>query len=333
MLAPGKPRSEVSTSHRHDRALCRSTSRAMPTNSGLTMPAEAPARPSIRARTRPTCGSCRGAARRRAQPMRAAEPRRTRVRMNEVKDKIWFLREGLFAKYVVALVGLVVFVLAGQRCDGDLDHLWRHQAARWPTACARRRRRPPSASSSRSSDLGAADLLGDRAASSTQRPSAAPTTRNCRGRCRRSASSRCSAAQGREQLRHDSRRPSRSAATPISPATSASPRPSGARHQLLAPAYLRDQQPYMSITLSHAGRQHHGRRDRPRLPSDFLDRRPGRQGGVSPMSIDPRGAVCCQFDQGPPRSARPSRAAAGRRRQFGRRCADVTARPSAVTRC
>ncbi len=32
--------------------------------------------------------------------------------MNEVKGKVWFLREGLFAKYVVALVGLVVFVLA-----------------------------------------------------------------------------------------------------------------------------------------------------------------------------------------------------------------------------
>ena len=32
--------------------------------------------------------------------------------MSEVKDKAWFLREGLFAKYVVALVGLVVFVLA-----------------------------------------------------------------------------------------------------------------------------------------------------------------------------------------------------------------------------
>ena len=32
--------------------------------------------------------------------------------MNTVKDKIWFLREGLFAKYVLALVGLVVFVLA-----------------------------------------------------------------------------------------------------------------------------------------------------------------------------------------------------------------------------
>src|SRR5258708_8186062 len=37
---------------------------------------------------------------------------RTRVWMNGVKDKIWFLREGLFAKSVIALVGLVVFVLA-----------------------------------------------------------------------------------------------------------------------------------------------------------------------------------------------------------------------------
>ena len=32
--------------------------------------------------------------------------------MSGVRDKIWFLREGLFAKYVIALVGLVVFVLA-----------------------------------------------------------------------------------------------------------------------------------------------------------------------------------------------------------------------------
>src|SRR5579859_222988 len=32
--------------------------------------------------------------------------------MIAVKDKIWFLREGLFAKYVMSMVGLVVFVLA-----------------------------------------------------------------------------------------------------------------------------------------------------------------------------------------------------------------------------
>src|ERR1700685_2303509 len=37
---------------------------------------------------------------------------RTRGWMIGVKDKIWFLREGLFAKYVISLVGLVVFVLA-----------------------------------------------------------------------------------------------------------------------------------------------------------------------------------------------------------------------------
>src|SRR5258705_13371230 len=37
---------------------------------------------------------------------------RTRVWMIGVKNKIWFLREGLFAKYVISLVGLVVFVLA-----------------------------------------------------------------------------------------------------------------------------------------------------------------------------------------------------------------------------
>jgi class 3 adenylate cyclase/HAMP domain-containing protein len=43
---------------------------------------------------------------------RRAESRR-RIWMIAVKDKkIWFLREGLFAKYVVSLVGLVVFVLA-----------------------------------------------------------------------------------------------------------------------------------------------------------------------------------------------------------------------------
>jgi len=42
----------------------------------------------------------------------ASKAARTRVWMIGVNDKIWFLREGLFAKYVVSLVGLVVFVLA-----------------------------------------------------------------------------------------------------------------------------------------------------------------------------------------------------------------------------
>jgi hypothetical protein len=42
----------------------------------------------------------------------ASKAARTRVWMIGVNDKIWFLREGLFTKYVMSLVGLVVFVLA-----------------------------------------------------------------------------------------------------------------------------------------------------------------------------------------------------------------------------
>ena len=41
--------------------------------------------------------------------------------MSLVRDKVWFLREGLFAKYVVALVGLVVFVLA---VNGAMETGW-----------------------------------------------------------------------------------------------------------------------------------------------------------------------------------------------------------------
>ena len=47
------------------------------------------------------------------KPMRAVRRTpRPRVLMNGVKDKSWFPRGGLFAKYVISLVGLVVFVLA-----------------------------------------------------------------------------------------------------------------------------------------------------------------------------------------------------------------------------
>jgi class 3 adenylate cyclase/HAMP domain-containing protein len=43
------------------------------------------------------------------------------------KDKIWFLREGLFAKYVVSLVGLVVFVLA---VNGAMETWFSYRATR-----------------------------------------------------------------------------------------------------------------------------------------------------------------------------------------------------------
>ena len=44
-----------------------------------------------------------------------------------VKDKIWFLREGLFVKYVVSLVGLVVFVLA---VNGVMETWIRYRATK-----------------------------------------------------------------------------------------------------------------------------------------------------------------------------------------------------------
>jgi class 3 adenylate cyclase/HAMP domain-containing protein len=47
--------------------------------------------------------------------------------MSGVKDKIWFLREGLFAKYVMSLVGLVVFVLA---VNGALETWISYRATR-----------------------------------------------------------------------------------------------------------------------------------------------------------------------------------------------------------
>ena len=47
--------------------------------------------------------------------------------MSGAKGKIWFLREGLFAKYVVSLVGLVVFVLA---VNGALETWISYRATR-----------------------------------------------------------------------------------------------------------------------------------------------------------------------------------------------------------
>src|SRR6201995_1580882 len=55
---------------------------------------------------------CRVAAADRLPWRLKSAPACPRTWMIAVKDKIWFLREGLFAKYVMALVGLVVFVLA-----------------------------------------------------------------------------------------------------------------------------------------------------------------------------------------------------------------------------
>ena len=68
--------------------------------------------------------------------------------MSAVKDKVWFLREGLFAKYVMSLVGLVVFVLA---VNGAMETWISYRGIKTSLTdgMRRRRKRPPSGSSSR----------------------------------------------------------------------------------------------------------------------------------------------------------------------------------------
>ena len=111
--------------------------------------------------------------------------------MNEVKDRAGFLREGLFAKYVVALVGLVVFVLA---VNGAIETWITYRGIKSSLNDGMSRE----GGSDRQADPAiavrprAADFLGDARLLQHDATCAAPTTRSCCGRCRRSASSRCS---------------------------------------------------------------------------------------------------------------------------------------------
>ena len=69
--------------------------------------------------------------------------------MAGAKDKTRFLREGLFAKYVVSLVGLVVFVLA---VNGAMETWISYRATKTQLTegSTTRRKEPPGGSSSRS---------------------------------------------------------------------------------------------------------------------------------------------------------------------------------------
>jgi hypothetical protein len=70
--------------------------------------------------------------------------------MSAVKDKTRFLREGLFAKYVVSLVGLVVFVLA---VNGATETWISYRGTRSRWSRHGRRRKPPRGGSSSRPEL------------------------------------------------------------------------------------------------------------------------------------------------------------------------------------
>ena len=114
--------------------------------------------------------------------------------MNVVKDKIWFLREGLFAKYVIALVGLVVFVLA---VNGAMETWISYRGIKTSLTDAMSEKAEATAKriEQSMSDLERQISWVTRAYSDTIEHAPRRLCRNCCARCRRSASSRCSTAQ------------------------------------------------------------------------------------------------------------------------------------------
>jgi class 3 adenylate cyclase/HAMP domain-containing protein len=168
--------------------------------------------------------------------------------MNGVKDKVWFLREGLFAKYVVALVGLVVFVLA---VNGAMEIWITYSGIRSSLADGMSDKAEATAKRIEQSmaDLERQISWVTRASSTKIEERRADYTQLLRQVPQVNQLSLLN-SNGREQLRltrqivtlgsnADFSRDIRFTET-VSRGTS------------FAPAYLRDQRPFMSIALSHA---------------------------------------------------------------------------------
>ena len=103
-----------------------------------------------------------------------------------VTDKIGSRRWGLFAKYVIALVGLVVFVLA---VNGALETWISYRATKATLTDAMAREGGGDRAADRAIDrrAGAPDQLGDPRQRRDSWNSTAPTTPSCSTRSRRSA--------------------------------------------------------------------------------------------------------------------------------------------------
>ncbi|KRR20529.1 adenylate cyclase [Bradyrhizobium lablabi] len=174
--------------------------------------------------------------------------------MSEGKDRVWFLREGLFAKYVVALVGLVVFVLA---VNGAME-IWityrgikssLHDAmSDKAEATAKRIQQSLSDLERQISWVTRASATKDSEAATLElrRADYAQLLRQVTSVSQLSLLN----AQGREQLRM-----TRQIVTPGSNADFSRDvrlTETAARGTSFAPAYFRGERPFMSIVLSHA---------------------------------------------------------------------------------
>ena len=215
--------------------------------------------------------------------------------MNEVKDKVWFLREGLFAKYVVALVGLVVFVLA---VNGAMEIWITYGGIKRSLADGMSEKAEATAKRIEQSmaDLERQISWVTRASSTKTEERRADYAQLLRQVPQVSQLSLLN-AQGREQLRH-----TRQTVTLDSNADfSRDVRfiETVRRGTSFAPAYLRDQRPFMSISLPHVAM---AASPSPRSTSasspDFFD--DAQVGKVAfAYVIDPKGEVLASSAKGP----------------------------------
>ena len=196
--------------------------------------------------------------------------------MNEVKDRAGFLREGLFAKYVVALVGLVVFVLA---VNGAIE-IWityRGIKSSLNDGMSEKAEATAKRIQQSLSDLERQISWVTRASSNTTDLRRADYAQLLRQVPQVSQLSLLN-AQGREQLRMTRQTVTLGQQRGFLPRRQAD-RNRLARHQFCAGLFPRRAAVHVDRAVA-CRRQHHHRRDRPRLPVGVLDRCPGRQGGV-----------------------------------------------------
>ena len=234
--------------------------------------------------------------------------------MNEGKGKIWFLRGGLFAKYVFALVGLVVFVLA---INGAMETWISYRATRTSLtdgmsekaeATAKRieqsmaemERQINWVTRASATKLDSAGRLDSTATIENHRADYAQLLNTAPSVSQLSFIS----AQGREQLRLS--RLAVSYGSNVDFSRDVKFTETLNRGTSLAPAYFRDQSPFISIAFSHSGYGVTVAEIDLALPLRLSQRRPGRPIGALPMSST-RAARCWRVRRGGPRSAARSR--------------------------
>ena len=216
--------------------------------------------------------------------------------MNAVNNKIWYLREGLFAKYVISLVGLVVFVLT---VNGAMETWISYRATRatlteamGEKAEATARRIEESVSElERQINVvtrASADTLDRRSTAYSQLLNQVPAVSQLT----------YVDGDGREQLRLS--RTARAVGSNTSYARDLTFTETVARGVTFAPAYFRGPYPFMSIAVSHSGYNAGvtvAEIDL-RFLSDFLsDAQVGKT--ASAYVIDPKGKVLASSSKGP----------------------------------